>query len=82
LNRIITVMNNNNKKGQKITVGDADAKLGAPMKKRRCLEQEKALPLVCRLQAFKKWEALNENLKWIIRKVFILRVCMEWRESC
>ncbi len=55
LNRIVTVTNNNNKKGQKITAGDADAKLGAPIKKRRHLEREEALPLVCGLQAFKKW---------------------------
>ncbi len=61
LNRIITVTNNNNKKGQKITAGDADAELGAPMKKKRHLEQEETLPLVCGLQAFKKWEALNDK---------------------
>ncbi len=38
LNRIITVTNNNFKKGQKRTAGDADAEFGAPMKKRRHLE--------------------------------------------
>ena len=53
LNQIITVINNNSKKRQKITDGDADAELGAPMKKRRRLEQEEALPLVCGLQVFK-----------------------------
>jgi hypothetical protein len=54
LNRIITVTNNNSKKRQKITVGDADAELGAPMKKMRRLEKDEALPLVCRLPAYKK----------------------------
>ena len=51
LNRIITVTTNNSKKRQRIIAGDADAQLdAAPMKKRRRLERDEALPLVCRLQ--------------------------------
>ncbi len=73
LNWIVTVTNNNNKKGQKITADDADAKLGAPMKKRRRLEQEEALPVVCRLQAFKKWEALNDNIEIEYKKRFYIK---------
>ncbi len=38
LSWIVTVTNNNNKKDKKITAGNADAELGAPMKKRRRLE--------------------------------------------
>jgi hypothetical protein len=57
------VTNSNNKKGQKLTAGDADAELGAPMKKRRHLEQEEALPLVCGLQAFKNGKYSTTTLK-------------------
>jgi hypothetical protein len=73
LNRIVTVTNSNNKKGQKITAGDADAELGAPMKKRRRLEREEALPLVCGLQVFKKWEALNDNIEIEYKKRFYIK---------
>ena len=45
LDRIISVTNSN-KKRQTITAGeDAYAELGAPMKKRRRLEQDEALPI-------------------------------------
>jgi hypothetical protein len=55
------VTNNNSKKRQKIIVGDADDKLeAAPMKKRRRLERDEALPLVCRLPACIKWQALGD----------------------
>ncbi len=81
LNWIVTVTNNNNKKGQKKTAGDADAKLGAPMKKRRRLEQEEALPLVCGLETFKKWEALNNNIEMEYKKRFYIKGVVEWRES-
>ena len=74
--------NNNSKKKQKITAGDADAKLGAPMKKRRRLEQEEALPLVCRLPAYKKWEALGDKIEMVISRGHMSRVCMEWRINC
>jgi hypothetical protein len=85
LNRIVSVKNNNNKKGQKITTGDADAELGAPMKKRRRLEREEALPLVCGLQAFKKWEALNDIIEMEYKKRFYIKgvhgECTEEEES-
>ena len=62
LNRIITVTTNNIKKRQRITAGDADAELdAAPMKKRRRLERDEALPLVCRLPAYIQWEGLCDG---------------------
>ena len=61
LNRIIIVTTNNCKKRQKITA-DADAELdAAPMKKRRRLERDEALPLVCRLPTYIQWEALGDG---------------------
>jgi hypothetical protein len=68
LSQIITVTNNNSKNRQNITAGDADAKLGAPMKKRRHLEQDEALPLVCRLPAYKKWEALADKIEMVCKQ--------------
>ncbi len=61
LNRIVTVTNNNLKKGQKRTAGNADAEFGAPMKKRRRLERDEALPFVCDLESFHNWEALDNE---------------------
>ncbi len=61
MNRIVTVTNNNLKKGQIRTAGDADAEFGAPMKKRRRLERDKALPFVCDLELFRNWEALDNK---------------------
>ncbi len=46
--------------------------MGAPIKKRRRLEREEALPLVCGLQAFKKWEALNDNIEMEYKKRFYI----------
>ena len=62
LSRIITVTNNNSKKREKINDGDADDKLEtAPIKTRRRLEHDEALPLVGRLPAYIKWQALGEG---------------------
>ena len=59
---------NNSKKRQKITA-DADAELdAAPMKKRRHLERDEALPLVCRLPAFIQWEALGDGGKILYKQ--------------
>ena len=49
--RIISVTNRNRKP---IAGEDADAELGSPKKKRRHLERDEALPLVCNLPAFIK----------------------------
>ncbi len=82
MNRIITVTNNNSKKRKKITVGDADAELGAPMKKRRRLEQDEALPLVCRLPAYKKWEALGNKIEMVYKKRIYIKGVHGMEENC
>ncbi len=38
------------------------------MKKRRRLEQDEALPLVCRLPAYKKWEAVGDNNEMVFKQ--------------
>jgi hypothetical protein len=38
------------------------------MKKRRHLERKEALPLVCRLPAYKKWEALGDKIEMVYKQ--------------
>jgi hypothetical protein len=82
--RIISVTNSN-KKRQTITAGeDAYAKLGAPMKKRRRLERDEALPLVCNLPAYKKWDALGDGSKMLYKTRTYCRniIALSIMENC
>ena len=47
---------------------DADAELGSPKKKRRRLERDEALPLVCSKPAWIKWQALGNGVEMEYKK--------------
>ena len=63
--RIISVTNRNRKP---IAGEDADAELGSPKKKRRRLERDEALPLVCSKPAWIKWQALGNGVEMEYKK--------------
>jgi len=57
-----------NRNRKPIAGEDADAELGSPQKKRRRLERDEALPVVCNLPAFIKWQELGNGSKMEYKK--------------
>jgi hypothetical protein len=51
------------------------------MKKRRRLEQDEALPLVCRILAYKKWEALGNNNEMVFKQRIYIKGVHEMEEK-